>query len=174
MIDLSTYNPQIGCQEPNVPEWLRPVIFRGRGAAFVDTGFLKALIDQRDQYHDIAKAHLDASVVTNFYSTSLVLNEVVRQIAKEKGIDYPTRNAWFGKCTELFFDHDSIYVCQPPRDIIIETYDQLSIDRDVLPDLDLCDALSINVLKYAKHNRVFGFDSHLTIFGASIEPVSRR
>lgn len=54
--------------------------------------------------------------------------------------------------------------------IIIQTYDQLSTDREMLPDLDLCDALTVTVLDYAQHKRMLSFDSHMTVFGASIEP----
>ena len=40
-----------------------------------------------------------------------------------------------------------------------------------MPDLDLTDCLSIAVLNYARHKRVFGFDKHFTVFGARLEPL---
>lgn len=137
---------------------------------FVDTGFIKALIDHADAYSAAARRHFSSSRGITYYTTNLVLAEVARQIAKDKGSDFPTRSTWFGRCTELLISTETIYVCSPPRDVVLEAYALLTSARESIPKLDLCDALSVVVLDYAKHRRVFGFDSHFTSFGANLEP----
>ena len=76
----------------------------------------------------------------------------------------------FNKCTELMIESGTVFVCVPPRDILLNAYQELSNARAAQPSLDLCDCLSIMVLEHARHRRVFGFDSHFTTFGALLEP----
>lgn len=169
MVDLSSYNLTIGRPAKEVADWFRPVLDRGRGAAFVDTGFLKALIFEGDQYATPARSLFNRAS-GNFYTTSLVLAEVVRQITKDTGASHPTKTLMFSKCTELMIDTGTIFVCVPPRDVVLGAYQELRDARVFLPSLDLCDLLSITVLEHAQHRRVFGFDSHFSSFGASLEP----
>lgn len=169
MVDLTRHSLTIGRAASDVEEWFRPVLDRGRGAAFIDTGFLKGLFFDRDQYSATARAHF-AAASGNFYTTNLVLAETVRQIAKDSGVDYPTKSFMFDKCTELMIDSGTVFVCVPPRDILLDAYQELSNARSDQPSLDLCDCLSIMVLEHAQHRRVFGFDSHFTVFGALLEP----
>src|SRR5438445_2552717 len=169
MVDLSRHSLTIGRAASEVAEWFRPVLDRGRGAAFIDTGFLKGLFFDRDQYAATARAHF-AVASGNFYTTNLVLAEAVRQITKDKLSDYPTKNLMFDRCTELMIDSGSVFVCAPPRDLVLGAYQELSDARLVQPSLDLCDCLSIIVLEHAQHRRVFGFDAHFSTFGALLEP----
>lgn len=174
MLNLSTYGLLIERASNEVDSWFRPVFENGRGAAFVDTGFLKAVIDDNDSLSAVARRHYGESAVdTNFYTTSFVLAETVRQIAKQKGIDYPTQQRWFEQCSELLIDRAQVFVCHPPRDLLMKAYEELRESRQTAPTLDLSDALSIVVLDYARHRRVFGFDSHFSVFGAQLEPIAR-
>jgi len=154
MVNLSSYNLTIGRPTSEVADWFRPVLNRGRGAAFVDTGFLKGLFFDKDQYASPARS-LFSRASGNFYTTSLVLAEVVRQITKDSGADYPTKTLMFNQCTELMIDTGTIFVCVPPRDILLEAYQELRDARVSQPSLDLCDLLSITVLEHAQHRRVF-------------------
>lgn len=171
MVDLSSYGLTIGRSVESAEEWFEPVLSRGRGAIFVDTGFLRALFDDGDQYAPLARP-LFEKTSANFYTTDLVLAEVVRQIAKSKGIDHTIRERWFHSCTDLLVDSRAILVCVPPEDVLLKAYGELRVARNSDPRLDLCDLLSITVLDYAQHRRVFGFDRHYSLFGARLEPLS--
>jgi predicted nucleic acid-binding protein len=173
VFDLSTYSLGIDRAYEGVQDWFRPVLDRGRGAAFVDTGFLKAIINDKDPLAPPAKRHYEESVAgTNFYTTSLVLAEAVRQVAKQKGIDFPTQQRQFERCSELLIDRAHVFVCHPPREVLMSAYEALRETRQTEPTLDLSDALSIAVLDYARHRRVFGFDGHFRTFGAQLEPIA--
>jgi len=169
MVNLSGYSLTIGRPASEVADWFRPVLDRGRGAAFVDTGFLKGLFFDKDQYAATARA-LFTRASGNFYTTNLVLAEAVRQITKESGVDHQTKALMFDRCTELMINTGTIFVCVPPRDIILDAYQELRDARVAQPSLDLCDLLSVTVLEHAQHRRVFGFDHHFSSFGASLEP----
>ena len=169
MLNLSDYPLNIGIAEKEAAEWFYPVLDRGRGAAFIDTGFLRGLFFDNDPYATTARSYF-ASASGNFYTTNLVLAETVRQISKAKGTDVPTKTVMFGKCTHLLVDTNTIYVCAPPRSLIMNAYRELKEIRQSIPALDLCDLLSIAVLEHAQHRRVFGFDSHFTTYGAQLEP----
>jgi len=176
MIDLSLYNLTLGRTLEGAAEWFRPVLDRGRGAALIDTGFLRAMIDENDQYaFDARKYYDDSAPSTHFYTTSLVLAETVRQIAKGKPrgghVDYAMRQRWFDQCSEILIDRTYVFVCHPPRELLISAYQELRATRQIMPSLDLCDALSVSVLDYAQHRRVFGFDGHFNTFGAQVEPL---
>lgn len=170
MYNLSKFNLTIGSGLNEVDDWFQPVWKRGRGAAFIDTGFIKALLDDKDQYATPARRFF-ASVKDNFYTTNLVLTEVVRQIAKDRGVDFPTRTAWFDKCSEIIINTEQILVCAPSRDVILDAYRELRTARLTQPTLDLCDIVSVAVLTHAQHRRVFGFDAHFRNFGAQLEPL---
>jgi predicted nucleic acid-binding protein len=169
MVDLTKHSLTIGRPASDVADWFRPVLDRGRGAAFIDTGFLKGLFFDSDQYTATARAHFEAAS-GNFYTTNLVLAEAVRQIAKDKIADYPTKSFMFDKCTDLMIGSGRVFVCVPPRELVLSAYQELSEARPSQPGLDLCDCLSVIVLEHAQHRRVFGFDSHFSIFGAQLEP----
>jgi predicted nucleic acid-binding protein len=169
MLDLSKYGMRIALPLQDVDDWFQPVFNRGRDAVFVDTGFLKGLVDDTDQFSNIARLHF-ASAKANFYTTNLVLAETVRHIAKTKGVDWATKSRRFGRCEELLIDNDRVFVCAPPRELIIQAYDELKEARAWSQSLDLCDILSVTVLNYAHHGRVFSFDNDFRQFGARLEP----
>lgn len=119
MLDLSKYGAQIAVPYKEADDWFKPVLDRGRDGVFVDTAFLKALVDHKDHFSPVARPHFD-SAKANFYTTSLVLAETVRQIAKTKGVDWTTKMRRFGRCEELLIDNDRVFVCAPPRELIIQ------------------------------------------------------
>ena len=168
MFNLANHPLKIGTGNPG--DWFKPVLDRGRGAAFVDTGFIRALIDERDKYHTRAIRHFEQALDTNYYTTSLVLAEAIRQVAKTDRINYSMRAQWFDSCTKMMITTSRVYVCVPSREVLMEAYSELAVMRQSIPDLDLCDALSMSVLNHAEHKRVFGFDGHFSTFGASLEP----
>ena len=169
MITLAEYSPLIRALPEEVEEWFRPVLDKGRGAAFVDTGFIRALVDTKDQYHTSAKRVFESISNTNIYTTSLVLAEIMRQVAKGDADRY-RKSQWFGKCEEYIYEKRSIFVCYPPEEAYDVAFALLKEGRQVEPKLDLCDAMTICVLDHAKHKRVLGFDRHLGSFGAQLEP----
>ena len=83
MLNLSDYPLNIGIAEKEAAEWFYPVLDRGRGAAFIDTGFLRGLFFDNDPYATTARSYF-ASASGNFYTTNLVLAETVRQTQKLK------------------------------------------------------------------------------------------
>lgn len=171
MIYLGNYNLLIGRPFNEVGEWFKPVLEKGRGAAFVDTCFLRALIYARDPLHDVSAQAFERAERqnTNCYTTALVLAEAVRQIVKNGG--GAVRESSLDKCTELVLDGGRVMVCSPPRDVVLDCYSELLRARkNVGPALDLCDLLSVTVLDHAHHRRVFGFDRHFSAFGAQLEP----
>lgn len=168
MINLSSYNLTIG-RTASAADWFGPILARGRGAAFVDTGFITALIFKDDQYSRDAQRAFRVSRA-NFYTTNLVLAEVVRQITKAGNLNASLKNQHFAQCSRILVDSEDILVCAPPRDIVITAYSALRESRTIHPSLDLCDLLSLVVLDYAHHRRVLGFDTHFRSFGAQLEP----
>ena len=169
MVDLSRYSHRIGL-DGHVVSWFEQVVARGRDAAFVDTCYLRALLDTGDQGHEAARVHFDGASA-NLYTTSLVLAEIARQIAKHKVADYRLKARMFGECGELLIDTGRVFVCSPDHEAMIGAYQLMQNLRDELDHkLDLCDALSMFVLGYAQHNRVFGFDRHFRAVGGMVEP----
>jgi predicted nucleic acid-binding protein len=173
MVDLNEYGLTIGIEADRVEGWFKPVLSRGRGAVFVDTGFLRGLFTSsgEDQYSSQATAHFDGAAATNFYTTDLVLAEAVRQIAKEKGLSGNKRKKWFRECSQLVVSPSvDIFVCAPPRKYVMRSRKILQNTGLVQTGVDLCDVLTGVVLDYACHRRIFGFDSDLAKFGAQLEP----
>jgi predicted nucleic acid-binding protein len=170
MLDLSVHPLTIGRDANDIAVWFAPVFERGRAAVFVDTGFLRAILFEEDQYSVEARAHFNAYADGNIYTTNLVLAETVRQITKDRASDFPSRARRFGACSELVLGSARIWVCAPPRDVLFEAYEVLAEARAARSDLDLTDCLSLSVLQYARHRRVFGFDDHFRVFGAALEP----
>jgi predicted nucleic acid-binding protein len=169
MFDLRKYGVRIALPYSQVDDWFKPVLNRGRDAVFLDTGFLAALVDHTDQFSNTARLHF-ANAKANFYTTNLALAETVRQIAKAGGVDWVTKTRRFGRCDELLIDTERIFVCAPPREVILEAYSELKEARTWSQSLDLCDILSITVLNYAHHRRIFSFDNDFKQFGAMLEP----
>lgn len=165
---LSKFTPVIRASE-NSEDWLQPVIRNGRGAAFIDTGFLRGLLDETDQYHDISRIHFEDISGTALYTTSFVLLEVTRQIAKHKQVSKFQIDNMLIQAEALFVNDTVITICIPNRRIVDLSMRRLcELRRQV--DLDLCDVTSISVLEYAQHSRVLGYDQHLAYFGANLEP----
>lgn len=167
---LSSFTPIIRAPE-DCEDWFRPVISRGRGAAFIDTGFLRGLLDDTDQYHDISKIHFDDISGTSLYTTSFVLLEVTRQIAKHKNASNSKIQNMLNSIATLTINDQEILICVPSRRIIDLSMTRLCSLRRQIDKLDLCDVASISVLEYARHARVLGYDQHLSYFGAQLEPV---
>lgn len=166
---LSSFSPIIRAPADS-EDWFQPVINRGRGAAFIDTGFLRGLLDETDQYHTISKLHFDEIKGTSLYTTSFVLLEVTRQISKNKQISRDKSREMLDYAANLMVEDQVILVCVPSRRIIDLSLNRLCELRRTVNKLDLCDVTSITVLEYAQHARVLGYDQHLSYFGAQLEP----
>lgn len=166
MIDVGAYSLTIGRTE-SFPEWLQPVYGR-RDAAYVDTGFLRALLVPDDQYHELAALHWSSSKLFA-YTSPLVVAEVARQFSKsQEARDRVLQRAQ--EISRLCIADKEIAICAPPQDVVeralsVWVEHQLIVDR-----LDLCDALSFVILDTLKHRRVLGFDHHFNTIGASLEP----
>ena len=171
VVDLSKYPTNIDLSREEVEDWFRPVFERGRAAVFVDTGFLRALIFQGDQYSYVAEEQFEGAVHTNAYTTTLVLAELVRQLAKDKKSREFERDSMFEKFSDLVFESGRFVVCSPPVALARQAYEELLCPGRRIVGLDLCDAVSMKVLEYARHRRVFGFDRrHFQEAGALVEP----
>lgn len=168
MLDLWRHSPKIARPFDEADEWFRPVIHNGRGAAFVDTSFLIALINPDDQFHsDAEKLFLNSTA--RYYTTAMVIAETVRLIVKG---DSRTRERHFGLCSDFVLRNNLVVVCNPPREFVMQCYGEFVESRQQIDvKLDLCDYISAAVLDYARHRRVFGFDRrHFTSLGALLEP----
>lgn len=172
MIDLSSFSTQIGRDLKEVDGWFRPVFDRGRSAVFVDTGFLRALI-LPDQWSDLAQLQFAGAKRTNFYTTTFVFGELVRKIAKSKVRNAGQRHQWFDECRSLLVEPGTIGLCSPPAELTKRAYKELLEAKSRPLGLDLCDAVTVKVMEYAQHRRIFSFDrKHLLAFGALVEPNS--
>lgn len=170
MLDLNRHNLLIGRPLQDTADWFQPVIDRGRGAVFMDTGFLRALLIESDQYASEARRHFANSTGSNFYTTDLVLAEAVRQFVKGSAATFASRKHRVAEIRRLVLDGASIWLCSPPREFVLRAFERMTELHETLPDLDLTDCLSLSVLDYAEHRRVFGFDDHFRSFGAALEP----
>jgi predicted nucleic acid-binding protein len=168
MLDLTRHSPRIERSLDDADEWFRPVIDNGRGAAFVDTSFLIALISADDQFHDAAERLFDNSTA-RYYTTAMVVAEAVRQIVKGAN---RAREGLLERCTEFVLRNALVVVCSPPREFVLQSYREfIEIRGSIDVKLDFGDYISMAVLDYARHRRVFGFDRrHFTALGALLEP----
>lgn len=171
MIDVSDYSMQLGISWDEAPEWAgRLVELNRRDAAFVDTGYIRALLDTEDGNHVAAKQHWSQTKVLP-YTSELVAAEAVRQLAKKKRVDQGWRWQRVEEIKSIVVDDERIVVCSPPREVIDDAFRNLLAWHRALHRLDLCDALTMVVLDAMRHRRVFGFDAHLRSMGAALEPM---
>jgi predicted nucleic acid-binding protein len=141
----------------------------GRDAAYVDTGYLRALLDPREELHPAVEDHWR---VTNavFYTSSLVAAEIVRQLAKASYVDQPWRWNKVASVKTMVVDAREILVCCPPTEVIHDALTALDEMQRALVRLDLCDSVSMVILDRLRHRRVCGFDEHFASIGALLEP----
>jgi predicted nucleic acid-binding protein len=161
---------QVGVELAQAPEWTKHVIDAGRDAAFVDTGYLRALLDDSDESHDVVRDHWQSARAV-FYTSSLVLSETVRWVAKTGTRDQFWSRNTVTQAKALVVDDQLLLVCAPPRDIVHTAMNELVEMQENLPRLDLCDTLSMVILKLLEHRRVLSFDNHFRAIGATLEPV---
>jgi predicted nucleic acid-binding protein len=169
MIDVGRYSLVLDVEAARVAPWLRPVLEAGRDAAFVDTGYLRALLDERDDRHGAVGAfHMGLSA--SLYTSSLVVTEAARQFAKASNVS----QAWCWGRVEQLADvlsyERGITICSPPTEVIHDALGRLKPMQRVLGGLDLCDLVSMLVLDGLSHRRVLGFDNHFRAVGAALEP----
>jgi predicted nucleic acid-binding protein len=170
LINVGDHPLHIGIAFADAPVWAADIVDIGRrDAAFVDTGFLVALLNQRDNLHDRAAAHWRQATVLP-YTTPLVVGETVRQLAKAKGVPQPWRVARVAEMRQMVVDQTRIVVCGTNRDLLHAAMRELDEMQHTIERLDLCDCLSMMVLDRLRHRRVFGFDSDFDVVGASLEP----
>jgi predicted nucleic acid-binding protein len=171
MIDLSGYPLVIGTVATSAPPWLARIVRAGKDAAYVDTGYLRALVDNHDASHSSIIAHF-ASSKAILYTSPLVVAEAARHLAKSKRIAVTQQWRWdrIHHVHDLVIANKRILVCAPEYSVVEEAVTALDASQRSVRGLDLCDALSIVILNHAQHRRVFGFDRDLTAFGAQLEP----
>lgn len=170
MIVLGDHPLSIGVRREQAPGWLQPLIDAGRDAAFVDTGYLRALIDEGDAHHSVVSAHW-RSTKAIFYTSPLVIAEAIRQLAKHGGVDQQWRWDKVSQTKALFIDDRMILVCAPPDEVVRLALVELVNMQRILLRLDLCDSLSMVILDAVQHRRVLGFDDHFRSVGAALEPA---
>jgi predicted nucleic acid-binding protein len=170
MIDIAGHPLTIGIRLGDTPDWALPVLTDGRrDAAFVDTGFLLALLNPNDPMHDLALLYWHDSSLSA-YTTPLVVAETVRRFAKYKHMSQPWRVERVSGVLELVVPPGRIIICAPPRELIFEAARELQEMQHVIERLDFCDCLSLLVLDKLVHRRVLGFDSDFRQAGATMEP----
>lgn len=135
----------------------------------IDTGYLRALIDDSDDLHPTVAEHWRLTRAI-FYTTPLVVAEAVRQVAKHGGADQQWRWARVDETKVLVSDDRVILVCAPTEEVVRSAMTQLAAMQRELVRLDLCDCLSMVILDTLKHRRVLGFDNHFRSVGAALEP----
>jgi predicted nucleic acid-binding protein len=164
------YSLTLGLARDRAPSWLVPLLEAGRDAAYVDTWYLRALLDEYDDYHGIVAEHW-RQTTANFYTSPLVAAEAVRQVAKHGGGVTPHwRWGRVAYAKTIFVDDRLILVCAPPKEVFDHAFAELVDMQQGLPRLDLCDALSIVILNAAQHRRVLSSDDHFRSVGAQLEP----
>ena len=170
MINIGRHPLTIGVPSSQVPSWSYELFTSGRrDAAFVDTGYLRALLDERDQYHSIAAEYF-SSVDSIFYTSGFVLSEATRQMAKARRVAQGWRWERVERIKELTLDSGTVLVVTPPQDIVSRALSLLVDWQKVIVRLDLCDVISILALDVLEHRRVVGFDSDFAVLGATMEP----
>jgi predicted nucleic acid-binding protein len=169
LIALGDHPLSLGVRRDEAPEWLWPLIDAGRDAAYVDTGYLRALVDDGDGHHAVVADHW-RSTKAIFYTSPLVVAEAVRQVAKHGGVNQQWRWDRVNDTKVLFVDDRMILVCAPPDEVVRLALVELVNMQQILVRLDLCDSLSMVILNVLRHRRVLGFDDHFRSVGAALEP----
>lgn len=170
MIDVGHHPLTLGVGFAQAPSWATALVDLGRrDAAFVDTGFLVALLHSNDGLHELANEHWENNTFLT-YTTPLVIAEVVRQLAKARAVPQPWRLERVSNVRRMIVDRKEIVVCDTPRELINAALRELDEMQKTIDRLDLCDCLSMMVLDSLMHRRVFGFDSDFQIVGATLEP----
>jgi predicted nucleic acid-binding protein len=170
LINVGRHPLTLGLAFADAPSWASPVIdFGRRDAAFVDTGFIVALLRPADGLHELAKAHWENNS-SLAYTTPLVAAEVVRQLAKSSSVTQPWRVERVSEVRRMIVDRNEIIVCETTRGLVHAALRELDEMQRTIDRLDLCDCLSMIVLDSLRHRRVFGFDSDFQIVGATLEP----
>lgn len=171
MITLGEHPLTLGVERDEAPDWLLPLLEEGRDAAYVDTGYLRALLDDHDDHHAVVTAHWDVTTA-NFYTSPLVIAEAVRQVAKHgDGVTQEWRWDKVAQTKSIVVDNRLIFVCAPPDEIVQRAFIELVEMQRLLMRLDLCDSLSMVILNVLRHRRVLGFDDHFRSVGAALEPT---
>ena len=159
----------VGLEE--APEWLRPLLEAGRDAAYVDTWYLRALLDDYDDYHAVVDAHWEVTTA-NFYTSPLVVAEAVRHLAKHGGgVSHQWRWDRVNRTKTMIVDDRVILICAVPTQVFEHALVELVDMQQSLPKLDLCDSLSMVILNALQHRRVLGSDDHFRVVGAALEPA---
>lgn len=169
MITINRHPLVVGVADSDAPEWGRHVLAEGRNAAFMDTSYLRALLDPADAKHEVAELSfktLDASL----YTSALVVAEAVRHFAKAKQVGQQWRWDRTRELKSLVIEQRRILVCSPPESVVRDALVELVQMQEAIIRLDLCDCLSMMLLDRLEHRRVLGFDDHFRAVGAQLEP----
>jgi predicted nucleic acid-binding protein len=170
VIDIGGHPLAIGIPFDQAPLWADAIVGVGRrDAALVDTGYLRALLDPSDGYHEIASEHWNSSSLAP-YTTPLVLGETVRQMAKYGGASQPWRIERVSEVRRIVVDRAEIIICGTTKELIHQALRAVDEMQHIIDKLDFCDCLSMTVLDALQHRRVLGFDSDFSTIGASLEP----
>ena len=169
VIDVGAYALVLDVRASDVPAWLLPVVEGGRDAAFVDTGYIRALLDERDARHGVVR-QFHEGLSASLYTSALVVAEAARQLAKAGRVDQAWRWDRVDALASIFVHQRRITICAPPDDVVAAGLRRLSEMQRVITGLDLCDLMSMVVLDMLNHRRVLGFDNHFRTIGASLEP----
>ena len=170
MIDVGGHALVLDVVPADVAPWLRPVVHAGRDAAFVDTGYIHALLNDRDPLHGTVRSFHEG-LSARLYTSALVVAEAARQLAKAKGATQDWRWNRVEALAGLFLDERRMVICAPPPDVIQDALKELcAMQRDVGGALDLVDLVSFLALDGLGHRRVLGFDNHFRAVGAALEP----
>jgi predicted nucleic acid-binding protein len=165
LIDVGKYGLVLEVSTEQVPPWLRPVIDAGRDAAFVDTSYLRALLDERDDRHGAVTA-FHGGLSASLYTSALVVAEAARQFAKAKAVNQQWRWERVETLARILAVEQHMVICAPPDAAVRDALLALSDNQRLLGRLDLCDSLSMLVLDALRHRRVLGFDDHFRAIGA--------
>jgi predicted nucleic acid-binding protein len=170
LIALGDHPLTLGVTRDETPDWLVGLVDAGRDAAYVDTWYLRALLDDYDDHHAVVAAHWEATTA-NFYTSPLVIAEAVRQVAKHgEGVTQQWRWERVTQTKVMIVDDRSILICAPPEEALKLAFVELVEMQQSLPRLDLCDSLSMVILNALQHRRVLGSDDHFRYVGAALEP----
>jgi len=169
MIDISGYGLVLAVSPVDVPPWLRPVVEAGRDAAFVDTGYIRALLDERDDRNAPVRAFHEG-LSASLYTSALVVAEAARQFAKADRVGQDWRWERIDALADLLATEQQMVICAPPEDVVHKALATLRTMQRILLRLDLSNLVSLLVLEALRHRRVLGFDNHFRAVGASLEP----